>query len=87
MLRIFTKKVIQRSTSLVFYSKNYSKEVNVVKSKLPDVQIPSILLNEYIWKDVDKWKDKTALVRILIVWLIKWGTHLCIFIAIVFLEI
>lgn len=63
MFRVFSKIVRRGSTSFAFYSTNYPKEAHVVRSKLPDVQIPNILLNEYIWKDIDKWKDKTALVR------------------------
>lgn len=45
--------------------RNYSQEINVVKSKIPDVLIPNVLVHEYMFENVDKWHDKTALVSIL----------------------
>lgn len=42
-----------------------SQEINVVKSKIPDVSIPNVLVHEYMWENVDKWHDKTALVSFL----------------------
>lgn len=62
LIRDFSRK-LGSSTSLLFYSTKYPKEVNVVKSKLPEINIPNSLLNDYVWLNVDKWKDKTALVR------------------------
>lgn len=37
-------------------------EPNVIKSKIPDINIPRISLNEFVWRNLDKWHDKTALV-------------------------
>lgn len=42
--------------------RKYSNQVNIVKSKIPDVNIPNILINEYAWHNVEKWYDKTAVV-------------------------
>lgn len=46
------------------YFRKYSNEINVVKSKIPDILLPNALVHEYVWENVDKWHDKTALVRI-----------------------
>lgn len=35
---------------------------NVVKSPYFDVEIPDISLPEYIWRNIAKWADKTAVV-------------------------
>lgn len=53
---------ILNSGKIVLCSKSYSQEVNVVKSKLPQLDIPNILIDEYVWRNLDKWHDKTALV-------------------------
>lgn len=44
------------------FGKKYSNQVNIVKSKIPSVNIPNILINEYAWLNVEKWYDKTAVV-------------------------
>lgn len=64
MIRIFSKRLKSSSTATYgFYSKNSAKEVNVVASKLPPVKIPDVVLSEYVWNNVSKYQDKTALVR------------------------
>ena len=34
----------------------------IVKSPYSDVEIPEMNLADYVWKDVDKWPERTALV-------------------------
>ena len=34
----------------------------IVKSPFPDVEIPEINLSDYVWKDVEKYTDRLALV-------------------------
>lgn len=40
-----------------------TKVSNVLKSKLPDVSIPKVPVHEYIFKNINKWADKNALVN------------------------
>lgn len=43
--------------------RSFSTKVNnVLKSKLPDVSIPKVPVHEYVFKNINKWQDKTALV-------------------------
>ena len=35
---------------------------HVVKSSLPDVEIPSTVVSDYVWQRVDQWPDKVAIV-------------------------
>ena len=35
----------------------------IVKSPYTDVEIPEMNLADYVWKDVEKWPERTALVR------------------------
>ena len=35
----------------------------IVKSPYSDVDIPEMNLADYVWKDVEKWPERTALVR------------------------
>jgi len=35
---------------------------HVVKSSLPDVEIPSTAVPDYVWQRVDQWPDKVAIV-------------------------
>lgn len=37
-------------------------EPNVIKSKAENINIPDTFLEEYLWKGLDKWHDKVALV-------------------------
>lgn len=37
-------------------------ESNVVRSPFSDVEIPSGLLDERVWRDLERWPDKDALV-------------------------
>ena len=36
----------------------------IVKSPYSDVEIPETNLADYVWKDVDKWPERTALVSL-----------------------
>jgi hypothetical protein len=40
---------------------------NVVKSCLPDVEIPTISLPDYVWQQVDQWPDKVAIVSMSVI--------------------
>lgn len=57
-----TREQILNSGNILLCSKPFSQEVNVIKSKLPQLEIPNILIDEYVWRNLDKWHDKTALV-------------------------
>ncbi|KAJ3659065.1 hypothetical protein Zmor_010774 [Zophobas morio] len=39
--------------------KNFSTE-NVIKSRAKNLQIPKISLHEYMWQNLEKWSDRTA---------------------------
>lgn len=39
-----------------------TSEPNVIKSKVPNINIPDIFLEEYVWNGLHKWHDKVALV-------------------------
>lgn len=43
----------------------HTSEPNVVVSNFPSLPVPSETLGEYIWRDIEKWADKIALVSIL----------------------
>lgn len=63
---LFKKRRLYQSLCRCFLSNSSDREINVVKSKVPDIFIPNNeLLHEYVWKNVDKWYNKTALVRII----------------------
>ena len=40
------------------------EEANIVKSPYSDVVIPEINLADYVWKDVEKWPERPALVSL-----------------------
>lgn len=40
---------------------------NVIKSCLPDVEIPTISLPDYVWQQVDQWPDKVAIVSMSVI--------------------
>lgn len=35
---------------------------NIVRSPYRDITIPTVTVNEYVWQNIEKWSDKTALV-------------------------
>lgn len=37
-------------------------QASVIRSKLPEIDLQDIFLGEYVWKNLDKWPEKTALV-------------------------
>jgi hypothetical protein len=39
------------------------EEKFIIRSPYTDVEIPLVNLSDYVWKDVEKWPDNTALVR------------------------
>jgi hypothetical protein len=39
-----------------------SASSHVIKSSLPDVEIPSTAVPDYVWQRVDQWPDKVAIV-------------------------
>ena len=41
----------------------------IVKSPYSDVEIPEMNLADYVWKDVEKWPERPALVSIFLPWL------------------
>jgi hypothetical protein len=34
----------------------------VIKSSLPDVELPNIAVPDYVWQHVEQWPDKVAIV-------------------------
>lgn len=41
----------------------------IVKSPLPSLTYPKMTLDQYVWKDYDKWINKTAIVSLYISYL------------------
>lgn len=49
-------------TSYINRKIHLQADKNVVISKHPDIVIPNCTVSDYIWKDLDNWADKTAMV-------------------------
>lgn len=43
--------------------RHFSHTNHIEKSKLHDIEIPKVLLHEYLWEGLDKWSNRIALVR------------------------
>ncbi|XP_077301851.1 uncharacterized protein LOC143922475 [Arctopsyche grandis] len=41
---------------------HHPTEKNVVASNYPDIVLPNCTITDFIWKDLDRWADKTAVV-------------------------
>jgi len=39
------------------------KEDIIVYSPFPSLDYPNVTIDQYVWADVDKWTNKTAIVR------------------------
>ena len=61
----------QRTLSTSAISLKYTKpeipaedEPFIIKSPYSDVEVPEVNLADYVWKDVDKWPERSALVSV-----------------------
>lgn len=67
-MRAILKKVINRKlkNSLgVIFEKNRNLCSNVpriLNSGIPDVDIPKVSINEFVWENVGKWENRIAVV-------------------------
>jgi hypothetical protein len=60
---IFVKSLkFEKLLSRSFASK-LNKEENIVKSPHPPLSYPDLSIDQYIWKDLQFWMNKTAIVR------------------------
>lgn len=49
---------------------NYTNENGYIwKSPYEEFNVPTISLHEYVWKDINKWHDKDAIVSVLFLYL------------------
>ena len=48
----------------LFASGVKSEDPNVVKAPHPSLSYPQLTIDQYIWKDLEFWKNKTAIVRL-----------------------
>lgn len=64
LIGTFSKQKLNFQSTRIIYIANrkYTNEPNIVKSKLRDVEIPKMLIHEYMWRNLHKWHEKTALV-------------------------
>ncbi|CAK1582577.1 unnamed protein product [Parnassius mnemosyne] len=68
MLKItnFTNKTLKHATKGVLCVSLKKKHVwtsdNIVKSPFQDVVIPNVTVAEYVWRNLDKWPTKTAMI-------------------------
>lgn len=60
MSKLFRFKIPSRQFSSVFRQDVWSK--GVVRSPCKDIEIPKLTLNEYVWRNLDKWPTKVAMV-------------------------
>lgn len=72
---------MRRAKSLLKFSKVYSLGVfkngakralctqaqKIIYSPYPEIQTPEMSVIEYVWKDLGKWSDKTAVVGIIFI--------------------
>lgn len=61
--KILTRAILTSKSS--FYKHNLADNQNdvIVYSTLPSINYPDFSIDQYVWKDFNKWGSKTALVR------------------------
>lgn len=64
--RFLKLKFVNREFSNVNFRKDVWTSERVVKSPCKDIVIPKITLDEYLWRNLDKWPEKTAAVSFVI---------------------
>lgn len=62
MSKIFRFKIPSREFSSVLKKDVWNKE-GVVRSPCKDIVIPRTTIDEYIWRNLDKWPTKVAVVN------------------------
>lgn len=63
-------------------SANGSQNDIIIKSAFPSINYPSLTIDQFVWKDIDKWMNKTAIasfnkmmlvcVKLLIIFNLRW---------------
>lgn len=41
---------------------HFEPEINVQRSKYEDIVIPEMTFDQYVWRNLHQWQDKTAIV-------------------------
>lgn len=81
LTRNVLKKVLNQcdkccSSTYYLALRSQSSKGHVIESRVPEVKIPEVLIHEFIWNKLDKWHDRTALVRLMgIIWRISFTLH------------
>ncbi|KAJ0175985.1 hypothetical protein K1T71_008159 [Dendrolimus kikuchii] len=57
-----TLNFIPKSAKYLLRSSSVWTHDNIIKSPYKDVEIPNCTLSEYVWQNLDKWAEKTAIV-------------------------
>jgi len=53
-----------RISKHIRWQSHHKAEYNVISSTRPDIEMPKCTLSEFVWRDMDLWPDKTAVVCI-----------------------
>lgn len=48
--------------------RNYSSDPRILKSLYSSISLPSVPLHRYVWRNLNKWPDVTAVVSKYIYW-------------------
>lgn len=70
IIRQYSSNNIQKKSEILYaFNRKYhhATEKNVVTSNYPDIVIPNCTISDFIWKDLEKWADKTAVVSSLLI--------------------
>lgn len=65
--RSINKKVKVLSTLILNCDKNYATSSGILNSGIPDLNIPRISLDEYVFENIGKWENHTAVVSLHII--------------------
>lgn len=59
----FKRTILTTQSALCTSRKAEDKSDSIINSPLPSVKYPEWTVCQYVWNDINKWSDKTALVR------------------------
>lgn len=60
--RTLKKQVKLLASPISNYTQAYPISSGILKSGLPDVEIPKIAIDEYVFENMGKWENHTAIV-------------------------